>query len=432
MIHFSERTLAIAAVCLLTGAGLALPAAAENAPALYRFAEGPTPTVKAGQRVERILVDPAPLSAAAATIALPLPTGQVAVARRDAVERRGPDSLSWRGMVDDGGRVTLTLHKGILAGRAEMPDGPYEIATSPAGPLLIKLAMDQFDACGNEVPAANELPTTFHPSPVTPGLSLIGEDPPDQIDVMILYTPPARDGAGGVAQIEATAQAAVDAANGAYADSDMVQRLRLVHVELINYMDSGNVFNDRNFLQQDPGTAALRDEMRADMVGMITEDGGGFCGVAFLMGSGADPAVVAAGFAPFGFQVTARVCAVGNFTYAHEHGHNMGFQHNPANGAPPASALFPYAYGHQVTGVARTVMSTQGGCCNRVGHFANPAVDFMPPAAAGNASGITDARENARVGDFVAPFTANWRSGTGIFADGFESMDTSAWSSTIP
>ncbi len=402
-----------------------------EAPALYSLGHETTPTSLAAQRVDRIVLHTAPLEASAATLALPLPDGQIAYARRDSVEQRGSESLTWRGMVDDGGRVTLTLRNGIVAGRAEMPDGPYEIATSPAGPLLVKLAMNGFPSCGNTLPESNTLPTAFQPALPGLGLDRIDGDPADQIEVMILYTPLARDGAGGVAQIEATAQAAVDVANTAFADSNMTPRFSLVHTELIDYQATGFIINDRNFLMFDPGTAALRNQQQADMVSMFIESGDR-CGVAFSMGAGDDPAAVAAAFGPFAFQVTVRDCAVGSFTYAHEQGHLLGFQHNPGNGPLPENALFAHAFAHQATGVARTVMSTESECCDRVGQFSNPDVDFLPPAAVGHPTGIVDSRDNARVGDFVAPFAANWRSRSAIFADGFESMDVSAWSATVP
>lgn len=61
----------------------------------------------------------------------------------------------------------------------------------------------------------------------------------------------------------------------------------------------------------------------------------------------------------YAFQVSVRSCAIGNLGYAHEHGHNLGVQHNPENGS---GAAFPYAYGHYIDGSYRTVMSYANPC----------------------------------------------------------------------
>lgn len=83
-----------------------------------------------------------------------------------------------------------------------------------------------------------------------------------------------------------------------------------------------------------------------------------------------------ASFAPSSCQVTARNCSIGNRTYAHKHGHNMGFQLDSGNGSVPS---FPCAFGHFVDGDHRTVMSYSTGCvggCTRRPYFSKPNVIF--------------------------------------------------------
>ena len=129
------------------------------------------------------------------------------------------------------------------------------------------------------------------------------------------------------------------------------------------------------------------------------------------------------------FQITARSCVVGNLTYPHEHGHNLGMQHNPQNGAPVSQAVYPWSYGHYHNGVYRTVMSYSNPCtsgCTRHPYMSNPAVTFM-----GLPTGIADQRDNHRTGNLIAPIAANWKTNP-IFADGFESESTAAWTLTEP
>jgi hypothetical protein len=104
------------------------------------------------------------------------------------------------------------------------------------------------------------------------------------------------------------------------------------------------------------------------------------------------------------FTVTARSCAVGNLSFAHELGHNMGSQHNPENGSGPT---FPYGFGHYVNGSYRTVMSYVDPCpsgCTRVAYFSNPNVIFN-----GAATGINNARDNARSINNTADTIAGYR-----------------------
>ncbi len=221
---------------------------------------------------------------------------------------------------------------------------------------------------------------------------------------MSLYTPQARAAVGGVSQIEVTIQAAVDNANTAFIDSNMVARYVLVHTSEAAYNDSGDSGLDLNWISSDPGVAALRDQYAADMVSLIPEDGGGFCGRGYVQRNPGP------GFASSAFQVTARSCAVGNLSFAHEHGHNMGFEHDPANGTSSSNASYPYAFGHFVSGSYRTVMSYSNPCsggCTRVAHHSNPDI-----LNAGVPTGISDQRDNARAGDQTAPIVANFRLAT--------------------
>lgn len=155
------------------------------------------------------------------------------------------------------------------------------------------------------------------------------------------------------------------------------------------------------------------------MTSLITNNG---CGVAWVM---RNPGPAFAGFA---FKVTGRGCLNGNLTYAHEHGHNMGFEHDPANGSSNPS--YPWSYGHFVNGVYRTVMSYSNQCslgCNRRPHFSNPDV-----LEEGVPTGIDGQRDNHRTGNLTAPIVRDFRIPNPLFADGFESGDASAWAGVRP
>lgn len=406
--HATSR-LVLTVVCFLTPA---VGVHAADHPDLVTVLPGvpaaPADVVEAARLVE---VDTALLTDRVRVFRLELPDGPVEYAELEAVERRTPGDLTWRGRIrfEPDSRVVLTLRNGFVSGSIRSRLGLYELRPAPAGgQVLQKLATERFAPCagGRSAPAARSAATER---------PLLGSEPADQIQLMSLYTPEARSAAGGTAQIESLVQAAIDAANTAFADSGMAARFVLAHVGEVAYQDSGDMSADLAWLANDAGVAALRDQHGADMVSMLV-DSGIYCGIAYVMRD-PDPS-----FADSAFQVTHQLCAVGNLSFAHEHGHNMGFEHDPANGAGSNQASYPWAFGHYVDGSFRTVMSYASECslgCSRVGRFSNPDIAYN-----GQPTGMSGDRDNAAVGDATAALVANFRTsaecGNGVVEPGEE------------
>ena len=418
MKHSGASRIVLAAICLWLGAGAL---SATDHPGLVSVLPiAPTDLPEVVEAARLVRVDTALLVAGAEGLRLELPDGPIDHLVREAVERRGPGNLTWRGHVrfEPDSRVMLTLRNGFVTGFVRSGLGLYEIRPAATGDhLLLKLDTSRFAPCagGRDADLATDSSTPMSDrrsleEPVSPS-----GDPADQIHLMSLYTPQARDAAGGTAQIESLAQAAVDAANTAFADSGMTARFVLAHVGQSTYQDSGDMSADLDWLAGDAGVAALRDQHAADMVSLLVGSGT-YCGIAFVM---RDPG---ASFESSAFQVTHQLCAVGNLSFAHEHGHNMGFEHNPEDGAGSNQASYPYAFGHYVDGSFRTVMSYSSPCnlgCERVGRFSNPQATYN-----GHPTGVTGERDNAAVGEDTAPIVANFRAsavcGNGIVESGEE------------
>jgi hypothetical protein len=375
-----------------------------------------------------------------------LPGGRRIVAVAKRIDRRSSSDLSWVGTIEGEreGSVLLERIDERLAGAIESETGRFEIV--PAGPDLVEVARldtDLYPPCES---AGEGEPVSFDADPAdgdvrrsslrsfalssaTAGVSDGGagdDGTAITLDLLSVYTPQARIGAGGEANLAATLRAAVTQANLAFENSRMSVRFRLVAIAEVSRADSANLAADLAWVRANAGVAALRDRFGADLVSLIVEDGGGACGRGYVLAAANSPA----SFGGSAFQVTQRDCAVGNLTLAHEHGHNLGFQHDRANGSPPEQAYATWGFGHVVDGHFRTVMAYSETCtsgCPRIAYFSNPAVTY-----GGRPTGVEGIAANHRVGDAVAPYARDWRGAAILLADDFESGTLAHWSGRVP
>lgn len=321
-----------------------------------------------------------------------LPEGKSYEAVDSGSELRAMDDRTWRGKIVEGefeGDVVITIRKGFVSGIIYTPDKVYEIVPRGKTHYLVELDQSRFPECGGEITDRKQDLSAFSPEGAI-------ADSGDRIDVLVVYTTATKNVLGGDAQAQALAQQAIDSSNTAYLNSRIRQRLRLVNSQEIVYTESGNASTDLSNLRNNATIQGLRNTYNADLVAQI-EEVSSVCGIGYLMGG-------SGGNQNNGFTVTARSCAVGNLSFAHELGHNMGSQHNPENGS---GATFAYGYGHYVNGSFRTVMSYVDPCpngCTRRPYFSNPRVTFM-----GFPTGIDDARDNARSINNTADVIANYR-----------------------
>lgn len=211
------------------------------------------------------------------------------------------------------------------------------------------------------------------------------------VDLLIVYTADAKNNNGGAAAVEAGIAAAVaDLNNVVNPNSGVIHSFNLRHVQEITYNEAGSALTDLTSLR---GTTdgnmdavhALRDAHGADLVGLITHDGGGSCGIAYLNTNPTayNPTV--------GFSVTAYGCIGANRSFAHELGHNMGLRHDrvPDNDDTPCKENHGYVNQAAFTAGAatnkrwRTILAYNNQCaaaswsnfptsCSRLGYWSNP------------------------------------------------------------
>ena len=364
------------------------------------------------------------------SISLPLSDGRLLQIRRSRSETRAFDdgqakSLSWFGEIEGEPDSTVVLTsltqdgEHYLAGYVQGSAGLFEIVPSPSGPVLMALDVRRFPDCGGVI----EPPLTQHKTAALTNRTLstntsagvlvsavtAPQDLPNEIDVLIVIRPGSVTQLGGQPAALTFAQNAVNVSNQSFTNSQMIARFRLAGTFFTTEVDTGTASGELNWVRSNAEVAARRETTRADMVSVISEFSDA-CGVGALMNQ------LGTGFANSAFQATARSCAVGNLSYPHEHGHNMGLMHDPGNGG---NSLFAYGFGHFVSGSYRTVMSYANNCvggCTRVPYFSNPNVTYL-----GAATGIANQRDNARAGNTTAPDVANFRQAVSVlFANGFE------------
>ncbi len=281
--------------------------------------------------------------------ALMLPDGQNMTVLFKDLKHNHLQGYSWQGhrKGDHSQTVTISVYQDAIAGSIHTDKAVYEI--QPMGNYQIKLVelnSRSFPECDGAVPAPQALvsnPPQSLPAAVSRATHTV--------DVIVVYTPEARIGAGGHNAIKATAQAAVNAMNSSLVNSLVDTEIVLLYAGEVNYNDSSNSSTDLSWLQSSTEVEALKNLYGADLTALLVESMGG-CGRGYVMRNPSP------GFRDYAVQVTRRNCAVGNLSFAHEFGHNMGLEHDPANGTSPNNASYPWSFGHYHSGQYRTVMSS--------------------------------------------------------------------------
>ncbi|WP_241242228.1 PKD domain-containing protein [Thalassotalea sp. G2M2-11] len=354
-------------------------------------------------------------------IQLTLPNGKTIEVQRH--NNRGQlNNASWHGKVM--GRkdsdVSLTIYKGLVFGRIGLGQDTYEIRSQGGYTVVEQLDTESFPDCDSSIHDFN----TTNNFVVQNEAAANEEDGTVIIDLLSVYTQDAIDGAGGVAEVNALIQAAIDVANTAFVNSQVNAEYRLVHTELVNYDGTQSTTRDaRDWAANNPQVQALRDQYSADMVSIVL-DTPSSCGTAYIQRQpGPD-------FAPLAYQATDIDCAVGNMTFSHEHGHNLGMEHNPENtSATSDTASFAYSFGLYHDGNYRTTMSYSSPCnngCSRVAYFSNPDVVYN-----GKPTGVANKHNNAQTAKNTTPIIEQFRASVPPSGDPNAQFDTNVSGLTV-
>lgn len=302
----------------------------------------------------------------------------------DKVEGRSANNYTVSGHLSDDEFSTFTISSlnDVIAMNVRMADGKFYQVRFVQNGLHEVCQMDgsKFPGCG--VKAAQRVPAAPVAADAAPRTAA---DAADIIDVMVVYTPAAKNAAdpvnGNTNAIMAAINLAVSESNTAYEQSQVNTRIRLVYAGEVAYTESldGSDFDTELRRLTDPGDGfldevqGLRDAYGADLVSLWINDSSN-CGLAWVLNS-LDPA-----FAAHGFSVVhwGPQCATGYYSFGHEMAHNMGCGHDreaPGGGG----GLDDYSYGWHFTGTNgveyRTIMAYSPG--SRIQRFSNPNVNYL-------------------------------------------------------
>lgn len=204
------------------------------------------------------------------------------------------------------------------------------------------------------------------------------------IDVMVFYTATARAAEGSTSAMRARIALAVSETNQAYANVGVTTRLRLVYTQEVTYAETGDLFTDLSRLVNKTdgildAVHSLRNTYGADMVSLIVNNGGAYCGLADAIMASESTA----------FDVVARDCSTGYYSFGHEFGHLQGARHDTY--VDPGSTPYAYGHGYVHTGSTtaarwRTIMAYNNKCadlgysCTRLQYFSNPTKQYNSAA----------------------------------------------------
>ncbi|MCA9981424.1 MAG: hypothetical protein KDD89_11335, partial [Anaerolineales bacterium] len=267
--------------------------------------------------------------------------------------------------------VSFSVYDGVLVGSFNALSRSYKIR--PVNEQTPSQAAIEHLNYGAFPPAAEPiLPPDLPESLPQPDPNSPNSDDGSVIDIMVVYTPKARNSMGGTAASQALITLATSETNTGYDNIQIAPNVNLVYMGEINYTEVG-FSTDLDRLR---GTSdgymdsvhTLRDTYHADLVVLLIDEPT-YCGLAYLMTNNN------VGFASNAFAAVHYTCATGYYSFGHEMGHNMGNQHDRLNGGN--GGVYSYSYGYQnLLGGFRTVMAYNCPVvgCTRLNYYSNPNV----------------------------------------------------------
>lgn len=332
-----------------------------------------------------------------------------------------PGWAAWDGSVvgEPASSVTVVRKGDDVSGVVATPDGTYRIRTTAPGQQVVQVIDRDFTESLDDA--------------VTPPVFDLGIDPPAAgdtagappaegdvptypvIDVLVGYTPGALTDAGNsTSAMNSEIALAIATSNQAYQDSGVIGRLRLAGTTPVTEDYSLSSSSLQSIWDPSDGYAdsihTLRNSTGADLVSVLVHDPSS-CGLGYLLTA----MTTASDRSRYGFSTVNYSCAVSNYSFPHELGHNMGLDHDRY--VEPSPTLYPYSVGYvNLAQQWRTIMAYNNQCadqnpsfnCTRIGRFSNPDLTYNGFPTGRPSTGPTPA-DNRKALNNTQAFVASWR-----------------------
>lgn len=356
----------------------------------------------------------------ARTVSIDVPDRDLEVALKPMTS--GADGwAAWNGTVagDTTSTATVVRNGEDVAGMITTAEGSYRIRTTAPGEQVVQEITQDFP---ESVDDHLEPPATFDLGISPDDVADAQGDAPETagdvptypvIDVLVAYTPSALSEAGSTSAMNSEIALAISTTNTAYGNSGVNGRVRLAGT---NALTTNYDLSDQS-LERITGTTdgysdgihAVRNSTGADLVSVLVYDPSS-CGLAWVLNS---VTASASNRSPYGFSTVNYDCAVSNYSFPHELGHNMGLNHDRY--VEPSPTLYNYAVGYvNVAAGWRTIMAYNDACvaasksCTRLGRFSNPDQTYGGAALGRPISGSNPADNRTALNNTQA-FVASWR-----------------------
>ncbi len=184
-----------------------------------------------------------------------------------------------------------------------------------------------------------------------------GSEDGSRVDVLVVYTPIAREQAGGVEDVQALIDLRVAETNQAFANSGVIARIHLAHTAEVDYTEVPRALDPagRNTIEHliDPSDGymdevhVLRDRYAADLVHLIVDNRYNTGGEAKRL---RDLSSLEDAAARNAFTITKAHPGSGSVIFAHELGHSMGLAHDRYAEihvcCSGLNKVYPYSHGY--------------------------------------------------------------------------------------